>query len=696
MKKNVLASFTMFLLLTIFTGALSFSQNRGIRIRIKNLAPDSEVGKQYLVLIAINKYENWTPLYRPVKDAEEIRYTLESRYYIDEILTLYDEKATKEGIIKLFKEMQGRLEVKDSVLIFYAGHGHLDSASKNGFWIPVDGGLDENVQERWIPNSIIRGLISQMNSKHILLISDSCFSGDLLEAWREKAPTITHEYFKKAYQRRSRQVLTSGASERVPDKSEFSTQLKLALEENDKPYLDPLSIYNKIRWGIKGTLPMFGYLNGTNHQEGGAFLFFLKEDWIKKEDRIKVWTEMRADRVGGIEHAYGSSFKFPHIISYKMLKNEKIIGSCQYLYEEKTNLKGISSLKLRNFQGLGYSADEWLVTYLFTIDLSLYAHLVMKGKEKISEMRLKKVLGFDGEKNQEFVFMDSWSPNFIHREYFIQYKVFDFLSSFVVTSHMVASGEFKRMEKFNMLINKEFPIVEMKYLGEENIPFQGKLVTTKVLSITRNNVEMLRFNILKEKNYCLPVKVVILYDEKFMFIESLQSFGTSEKGKIFVSNLSFMDAQTKSTMANSDAAALINDAVVNGILEGKKTNNRVTINEPDHIIPNTDEKVVQLLNIVFDPSLTKSEKFDKIRSDLMEPYHVDALVTGHYVDDAKNALISIQPIVYSKAGKVVLIKNLQFTKGEILCEDTLTRKKILCPYAFAQISQAVQELIEEL
>jgi hypothetical protein len=152
-------------------------------------------------------------------------------------LTLYDEQATKAGIIKLFKELPGRLEVKDSVLIFYAGHGHLDSASKNGFWIPVDGGLDENVQERWIPNSIIRGLISQIKAKHILLISDSCFSGDLLEAWREKAPTITPEYFKKAYKRRSRQVLTSGASERVPDDSEFSTQLKLALEENDKPYL---------------------------------------------------------------------------------------------------------------------------------------------------------------------------------------------------------------------------------------------------------------------------------------------------------------------------------------------------------------------------------------------------------------------------------------------------------------------------
>jgi len=133
MKKIVLTSFTVMLLLTIFTGAFSFSQDRGVRKRIKNLAPDNQVGKQYLVLIAINKYRNWTSLYRPLKDAGEIRETLESRYYIDEVLTLYDEQATKEGIIKLFKKLQGRLEVKDSVLIFYAGHGHLDKASKNGF-----------------------------------------------------------------------------------------------------------------------------------------------------------------------------------------------------------------------------------------------------------------------------------------------------------------------------------------------------------------------------------------------------------------------------------------------------------------------------------------------------------------------------------------------------------------------------------
>ncbi len=90
MKKIVLASFTMFLLLTIFTGVFSFSQSRGVRIRIKNLDTDNEVGKPYLVLIAINRYQHWTPLKGPIKDAEGIRKVLESRYYIDEIMTLYE------------------------------------------------------------------------------------------------------------------------------------------------------------------------------------------------------------------------------------------------------------------------------------------------------------------------------------------------------------------------------------------------------------------------------------------------------------------------------------------------------------------------------------------------------------------------------------------------------------------------------
>ncbi|MGA2976938.1 MAG: hypothetical protein ABSF77_16650, partial [Spirochaetia bacterium] len=52
------------------------------------------VGKQYAVLITINKYENWMALQNPVEDAKEIKDILSRRYFITDFIELYDETAT--------------------------------------------------------------------------------------------------------------------------------------------------------------------------------------------------------------------------------------------------------------------------------------------------------------------------------------------------------------------------------------------------------------------------------------------------------------------------------------------------------------------------------------------------------------------------------------------------------------------------
>ena len=149
------------------------------------------VGKQYAVLIAINKYQNWPALRNPVKDAKEIQEILSRRYYLSDFMELYDEDATKAGIIKLFNKLLVTTKPEDSVLIFYAGHGHLDNSSNAGFWIPVDGGTDVDEQANWLPNNQIRGFISNIKARHVALIADSCFSGDILNPSRGLAPTIT-------------------------------------------------------------------------------------------------------------------------------------------------------------------------------------------------------------------------------------------------------------------------------------------------------------------------------------------------------------------------------------------------------------------------------------------------------------------------------------------------------------------------
>ncbi len=263
------------LLLALAPAALG-QTDRGATVRIKALDSRSEVGRQKLVLIAINRYQSWPGLQGPVRDAEELRRVLEERYCIDDVVTLYDEKATGAAIRKLLVKLQSEAKEEDSVLIFYAGHGHLQKESNSGFWIPVDGGRDEFEQSNWIPNSQIRGTIAGMRAKRVLVVADACFSGDLLNVHRGRPPEITNDYFRRAFSLRSRQVLTSGASESVPDQSEFARQLIRALRENQSSYVDPVMLYEQVRLGVRTTLPLVGNLQSADHQDGASFLLFLK------------------------------------------------------------------------------------------------------------------------------------------------------------------------------------------------------------------------------------------------------------------------------------------------------------------------------------------------------------------------------------------------------------------------------------
>ncbi|MBN2536188.1 MAG: caspase family protein [Spirochaetales bacterium] len=254
-------------------------EDRGIGILNEEFTNHPVIGRQYLLIIGINNYLYWTPLQHPVKDAMELRDILVSRYYIDEVIELYDEKATKAAILKTFEYLQQQLKANDSLLIFYAGHGYLDSKTDSGFWIPVDAGTDAYSQVNWLNNTLLRGSISKMESRHIFIIADSCFSGGILDIKRvNQELVIDIEYFKKAYTRISRQVLTSGAREKVPDKSEFFYQLKMALKSNRSKFVDPLMLYTEIRLGVIKTNPLFGVLADTGHQAEASFLLFLRPD----------------------------------------------------------------------------------------------------------------------------------------------------------------------------------------------------------------------------------------------------------------------------------------------------------------------------------------------------------------------------------------------------------------------------------
>ena len=275
MKKLISTFFIFTLTIMLFS-----QEDRGLKAKIENISKDGKVGKQYLILIAIDNYIYWQPLSNPVNDAKEVKSILTDRYYIDEVIELYNNDATLKNIRLMFDDMQKKVKEEDSILIFYAGHGHLDRVSKTGYWIPVDGGDNEIEQDKWLPNSAIKGMLDNIPSKHVFLISDSCFSGDFLKAHRGRVERIDNDYFSKSYSLKSRQALTSGALETVPDQSEFAVQLKRILKYNNRPYLDPNMLFVDLRDTIHKTMPMFGSLTGTNHEEGANYLLFLKDEFV--------------------------------------------------------------------------------------------------------------------------------------------------------------------------------------------------------------------------------------------------------------------------------------------------------------------------------------------------------------------------------------------------------------------------------
>ncbi|MEI6387826.1 MAG: caspase family protein [Spirochaetota bacterium] len=264
-----------FLVLAIASGL--WCQARGLSVIAQQVTDNSnfDIGKQYAVIIGIDSYESWNPLKGAVAEAKNLKQVLADNYYIDEFVELYDRDATAANIRKLFSQtLPAKLGLHDSLLIFYAGHGHLDE-SKSGFWIPVDGGTDTLTQDRWLANAQLRNYVGLLKAQRILIMADSCFSGDLLNTSRAATPKIDSAYYKQALQLTARQVLSAGSSETVPDNSEFAKALIGYLERNTEPMIDSLSIYERIRKGMTETLPLFGSLSGN--ENGASFVLFRKQ-----------------------------------------------------------------------------------------------------------------------------------------------------------------------------------------------------------------------------------------------------------------------------------------------------------------------------------------------------------------------------------------------------------------------------------
>ncbi|MBI2968228.1 MAG: caspase family protein [Bacteroidetes bacterium] len=247
-------------------------------------AKELQTGKYYALIIGIDKYTGaWTPLKNAVRDAKAIQEVLTTKYEFTHFKTLFDGEATGENIVKELEWLVDSIKENDNVFIYYSGHGEYKQSLIKGYWVPVDATTTSTY--KFISNSDIQTFLAGIKSKHTLLVSDACFSGDIFRGITVSVPFEDSEkYYKKAYNLKSCQAITSGGLEPVMDggregHSVFAFYFLKMLKENNKKYYDTGQLYNDLKIPVTNNSnqsPNLQPIKDTG-DEGGQFIFIKKE-----------------------------------------------------------------------------------------------------------------------------------------------------------------------------------------------------------------------------------------------------------------------------------------------------------------------------------------------------------------------------------------------------------------------------------
>lgn len=238
-----------------------------------------QVGEYRALIIGINDYQDQSipDLNTAAKDAQQMAQTLESNYGF-QVQLLIDEQATKKNIYQALRALVGTVEPEDSVLLYYAGHGDIDHTFNDGWWIPFD--ADGGDPITYLDNVQVHKAIKNMQARHVLLISDSCYAGALFGRFRNMPKIIDDKYYLSLYNEKSRWGMTSGNKTPVGDDgtdghSFFAYQLLKQLKENKKPYISTQEIFAQISPIVSNNseqTPMYRPMRNSGDQ-GGEFIF---------------------------------------------------------------------------------------------------------------------------------------------------------------------------------------------------------------------------------------------------------------------------------------------------------------------------------------------------------------------------------------------------------------------------------------
>ena len=276
-------------------------------------APDASLGRYHAIVIGNNNYSALPKLKTAVNDARGVAQLLHGQYGFDVELLI---DASRADIIGALAKARGKLGPSDNLLVYFAGHGVLDSYAEEGYWLPVD--ADKSNPANWISNGDITNMVKALRARHVLVVADSCYSGTLVRAAPVKIKTAEERtaWIRRLAQKRSRTALVSGGLEPVIDAgggqhSVFAKAFMAALN-NNPDVLEGQSLFAAIRRPValeSDQTPEYSDIRRAGH-DGGDFLFARLEARPTASAAAAPTTAAPASPAqGAVEFAYWDSIK---------------------------------------------------------------------------------------------------------------------------------------------------------------------------------------------------------------------------------------------------------------------------------------------------------------------------------------------------------------------------------------------------
>ena len=235
-----------------------------------------DFGRYHALVVGINDYEHLPNLETAVNDASAVHDLLRRDYGFKSTLLL---NPTRYAHVRALDRLRAELTPRDNLLIYYAGHGILDEETDDGYWLPADAEPDS--QANWVAIPAVTRTVKAMSAKHVLVVSDSCYSGTLVREVPALLATGADRAaeLRRIASRRARKALTSGALEPVADgggdgHSVFARAFLDALRAN-REVLDGHSLYTGLRRSVIVAAPQTPKYSDIRFagDEGGDFLF---------------------------------------------------------------------------------------------------------------------------------------------------------------------------------------------------------------------------------------------------------------------------------------------------------------------------------------------------------------------------------------------------------------------------------------